>query len=102
MSFRGGSFRGGSAPRGGRGGFGGRPSGGFDQGPPEQVIQVGAFLHPCESELVCKSTQDKIPHFNAPIYLENKSKIGKFIMKHVFSALLSLIFSFLFHSFSFR
>lgn len=50
---------------------------GRDEGPPESVIEVGVFLHPCESEMVCKSTQDKIPHFNAPIYLENKQKIGK-------------------------
>lgn len=27
--------------------------------------------------MVCKSTQDKIPYFNAPIFLENKQKIGK-------------------------
>ena len=39
--------------------------------------EVGVFLHPCESEMVCRSTQDKIPYFNAPIYLENKQKVGK-------------------------
>jgi hypothetical protein len=40
--------------------------------------EVGAFIHPCElSEMLCKSTQDKIPYFNAPVYLENKQKIGK-------------------------
>jgi H/ACA ribonucleoprotein complex subunit 1 len=27
--------------------------------------------------MVCKSTMDKVPHFNAPIYLENKQQIGK-------------------------
>lgn len=27
--------------------------------------------------MVCKSTNVKIPYFNAPIYLENKSQIGK-------------------------
>lgn len=82
--------RGGGGDRGGRGGrgggFGGRGGGrggfgggfrGRDEGPPESVIEVGVFLHPCESEMVCKSTIDKIPHFNAPIYLENKQKIGK-------------------------
>ena len=34
-------------------------------------------MHECESEIVCKSTNEKIPYFNAPIYLENKSDIGK-------------------------
>jgi len=27
--------------------------------------------------MVCRSTNVKIPYFNAPIYLENKSQIGK-------------------------
>jgi hypothetical protein len=35
------------------------------------------MVHPCEAELLCKSTIDKVPHFNAPVYLENKEKIGK-------------------------
>ena len=39
--------------------------------------EVGEFIHPAESEMLCKATQDKIPYFNAPIYLENKQKIGK-------------------------
>ena len=34
-------------------------------------------MHACEGEMVCKSTNDKVPHFNAPIYLENKQQIGK-------------------------
>ncbi|KAK3822338.1 MAG: Gar1/Naf1 RNA binding region-domain-containing protein [Linnemannia gamsii] len=34
-------------------------------------------MHACEGEMVCKSTNVKIPYFNAPIYLENKSQIGK-------------------------
>ncbi|KAF9914368.1 H/ACA snoRNP pseudouridylase subunit [Lobosporangium transversale] len=80
MSFRGG--RGGGAPRGrggsarggGRGGFGG---GAPSFGPPESVLEMGQFTHACEGEMVCKSTNSKIPYFNAPIYLENKSQIGK-------------------------
>ncbi|CAM1293228.1 GAR1 (predicted) [Pycnogonum litorale] len=77
--FRGGSggFRGGN--RGGsRGGF--RGGGGkFNQdfGPPEHVKELGYFLHSCENELVCKTTIDDVPYFNAPIYLENKQQIGK-------------------------
>ena len=26
---------------------------------------------------MCKCTNEKIPYFNAPVYLENKSQIGK-------------------------
>lgn len=40
-------------------------------------IAVGEFVHPCEGEMVCKSTIDKVPYFNAPVYLENKTMIGK-------------------------
>ncbi|GAB5360139.1 hypothetical protein AAMO2058_000601800 [Amorphochlora amoebiformis] len=71
---RGGRFRGGS--RGGRGRGRGRGRG-YDAGPPATVIEVGEFVHPCESEMLCKLTNEKIPYFNAPIYLKNKSKIGK-------------------------
>ncbi|TGZ78725.1 Gar1-domain-containing protein [Ascodesmis nigricans] len=86
MSFRGGS-RGG---RGGGGGFGGRGggSGGFrggrgggsfgaNAGPPDAVLEMGTVMHACEGEVVCKSINTKIPYFNAPIYLENKSVVGK-------------------------
>jgi H/ACA ribonucleoprotein complex subunit 1 len=38
---------------------------------------MGTFMHATEGELVCRSTSTKIPYFNAPIYLENKSQIGK-------------------------
>ncbi|XDV37426.1 hypothetical protein PO909_007027 [Leuciscus waleckii] len=109
MSFRGGGGRGGrgggfnrgggrgggfGGGRGG-GGFGGGRGGGFgggrggggrggfnryqDFGPPEYVIAVGEFMHPCEDEIVCKcvTEENKVPYFNAPIYLENKEQIGK-------------------------
>ncbi|KAI8065044.1 Gar1/Naf1 RNA binding region-domain-containing protein [Thamnidium elegans] len=68
----GGGFRGGRG--GGRGGFGG---GGFNQGPPAEVVPMGSFVHACEGEMVCKSINPKVPYFNAPIFLENKSQIGK-------------------------
>lgn len=64
-----GGFRGG---RGGRGGFSQVP-----QGPPESVLEMGSFMHPCEGDIVCRSINVKIPYFNAPIYLENKKQIGK-------------------------
>jgi H/ACA ribonucleoprotein complex subunit 1 len=41
-------------------------------GPPATVLELGSFLHSCEGEIVCESTNTKIPYFNAPIYLENK------------------------------
>ncbi|KAK3635707.1 H/ACA snoRNP pseudouridylase subunit [Elasticomyces elasticus] len=90
MSFRGGGRgggdrggRGGGFSRGGdRGGFrggsrgGGR--GGFQSyGPPDQVLEMGNFLHATEGEMVCSSINTKIPYFNAPIYLENKTPVGK-------------------------
>ncbi|KAG1057350.1 hypothetical protein G6F43_000807 [Rhizopus delemar] len=65
-----GGFRGGRG--GGRGGFSGA-----NQGPPAEVVPMGSFLHACEGEMVCKSINPKIPYFNAPIFLENKSQIGK-------------------------
>ncbi|SPO01345.1 uncharacterized protein DNG_04021 [Cephalotrichum gorgonifer] len=75
MSFRGGSRGGGrgGAPRGGGRG------GGFqrDFGPPASVLEMGSFMHACEGEMVCSSTNDKVPMFNAPIYLENKTPVGK-------------------------
>jgi H/ACA ribonucleoprotein complex subunit 1 len=89
MSYRGG--RGGSAggrggggfSRGGGGGFGGRGGGrggygGAPQGPPDRVQEMGSFIHAVEGEMLCHSTDAKhVPYFNAPIYLENKSQIGK-------------------------
>lgn len=39
---------------------------------------MGTFLHATEGEMLCTSSMpDKVPHFNAPIYLANKSAIGK-------------------------
>lgn len=49
----------------------------MDNGPPERVFEMGAFLHECEGDIVCRSINEKIPYFNAPIYLENKTQIGK-------------------------
>ncbi|KAJ5574698.1 hypothetical protein N7450_008597 [Penicillium hetheringtonii] len=75
------SFRGrGSATGANRGGFGNRGGrGGFQQsfGSPAQVLEMGTVMHSCEGEMVCESINPKIPYFNAPIYLENKTQIGK-------------------------
>ena len=34
--------------------------------------EMGSFLHACEGEMVCESSNPKIPYFNAPVFLENK------------------------------
>ncbi|KDO55045.1 hypothetical protein CISIN_1g029223mg [Citrus sinensis] len=68
----GGRFGGGGRGGGGRGGFGFR-----DEGPPAEVVEVSSFLHACEGDAVTKLTNEKIPYFNAPIYLQNKTQIGK-------------------------
>lgn len=72
-------FGGGGGGRfgGGGGGFGGGRGGYQDYGPPEAVVEAGAFAHACEGEAVIKLTNEKIPYFNAPIFLENKTQIGK-------------------------
>ena len=83
---RGGIDRGGGRGGGGRGGGGFREGrgggrGGFnryeDQGPPEEVMVLDNFMQPCEDDAVCKCPNEKIPYFNAPIYLENKQQVGK-------------------------
>ncbi|XP_060682680.1 H/ACA ribonucleoprotein complex subunit 1 [Hemiscyllium ocellatum] len=104
MSFRGGFGRGGrgggfGGGRGGRGGGGFRGGGrggyntGYDQGPPDRVVELGHFIHPCEDEIVCKCTseENKVPYFNAPVYLENKEQIGK--VDEIFGQLRDFYFS---------
>lgn len=43
------------------------------------VSVLGEFMHPCEDDIVCKCTteENKVPYFNAPVFLENKEQIGK-------------------------
>ena len=42
------------------------------------LVEAGLVSHDCESELVCKWTiPEKVPYFNAGIYLKNKKRIGK-------------------------
>ncbi|CAK6968287.1 H/ACA ribonucleoprotein complex subunit 1 [Scomber scombrus] len=103
----GGGRGGGGGYGGGRGGFGGGGRGGGfgrgggrggfnrqqDYGPPDHVVAVGEFMHPCEDDVVCKCTTDenKVPYFNAPIYLENKEQIGK--VDEIFGQLRDFYFS---------
>ena len=46
-------------------------------GPPAQILEMGAFLHATEGEMVCESINPKVPYFNAPIYNANKTPVGK-------------------------
>ncbi|ODV95618.1 hypothetical protein PACTADRAFT_69096 [Pachysolen tannophilus NRRL Y-2460] len=70
--------RGGFSRGSSRGGFGGgRTQRPIQQGPPDTVQEMGTFLHSCEGDIVCNSINSKIPYFNAPIYLENKTQVGK-------------------------
>lgn len=49
--------------KGGKGkGFGGKgKGGGFTEGPPDSVVEIGTFFHSCEGDMVIKSTNDKVP-----------------------------------------
>lgn len=42
-----------------------------------RVAELGKFMHACEGEMVCESSNPKVPHFNAQIFLENKTAVGK-------------------------
>uniref|UniRef100_A0A1J3K6H6 H/ACA ribonucleoprotein complex subunit n=1 Tax=Noccaea caerulescens TaxID=107243 RepID=A0A1J3K6H6_NOCCA len=89
----GGRFGGGGGGRfggGGRGG-GGRFGGYRDEGPPSEVVEVATFLHACEGDAVSKLSHEKIPHFNAPIYLQNKTQIGR--VDEIFGAINESLFS---------
>lgn len=49
-------------------------------------------MHPCEEELVCKcNIDDKVPYFNATVYLENKQRIGQ--IDEVFGPVNELMFT---------
>eukprot|EP00403_Amphidinium_massartii_P018361 CAMPEP_0178430894 /NCGR_PEP_ID=MMETSP0689_2-20121128/31556_1 /TAXON_ID=160604 /ORGANISM="Amphidinium massartii, Strain CS-259" /LENGTH=179 /DNA_ID=CAMNT_0020052767 /DNA_START=1 /DNA_END=540 /DNA_ORIENTATION=+ len=61
------------------------------EGPPEQVEEMGEMSHTSENELVCKSTNERIPHFNARIFLENNEEIGR--VEEVFGPINSVHFS---------
>lgn len=53
-------FGGGGRFGGGGGGFGGGGRGYQDYGPPEAVVEAGAFAHACEGEAVIKLTHEKV------------------------------------------
>ena len=39
--------------------------------------EISTFLHAYKGEAVTRLTNEKVPYFNAPIYLQNKTQIGK-------------------------
>jgi len=57
---------------------------------PEVLEEVGTFLQPSESDLVFKSTNCKIPKFNATIYFENKQQVG--VLDEIFGPLNEVYF----------
>ncbi|UYV76546.1 GAR1 [Cordylochernes scorpioides] len=62
----------------GRGGRGGGFSRGMDYGPPDEVIEFGTFLHPCEDDVIFRVIlEDKVPKFNSALYLKDKTKFAK-------------------------
>jgi H/ACA ribonucleoprotein complex subunit 1 len=52
---------------------------------------MGSFMHACEGEMVVRSTNEKVPYFNAGIYLANKTLIGK--VEEIFGATTGLMFT---------
>merc|ERR1740130_865917 len=63
----------------------------IDEGPPDQIEEVGDFMHDCENDMICKCTNERIPHFNAHIFLENKEEVGK--VDEIFGPINSFFFS---------
>mmetsp|Transcript_46788 Transcript_46788/g.85646 ORF Transcript_46788/g.85646 Transcript_46788/m.85646 type:complete len:176 (-) Transcript_46788:39-566(-) len=61
------------------------------EGPPDYVEPMGELHHTAENLLVCKSTNEKIPHFNARIFLEDKKEVGR--VEEVFGPINSVYFS---------
>lgn len=55
------------------------------------MTPLGTFLHPCEGEMVYQSTQTMVPYFNAPVFLETKSMIGK--VEEILGPISSLMFT---------
>lgn len=100
---RGGGGRGGGTKRpygggGDRGGYGG--GGGFDNKlarfqadlNPTNPVPVGKISHISENKIVCKVTlDDQVPMFNQPVFLENKTHIGK--SDEIFGQLSSVLMS---------
>ena len=78
--------------RGGRGGSGGGAPRQDWSVAPTTVIPVGTIMHPCEEYVVLRNeVKEKVPIFNRPLYLENKTKIG--VIDDVFGPISDFMFS---------
>jgi hypothetical protein len=53
----------------------GNSEGGPDPG--RGCAEAGTFVHEVEGEMLVKLTNEMIPYFNAGIYLQNKTRLGK-------------------------
>lgn len=91
--------RGGGGNRGTKRSFGG-DRGGYDNKRarfqadlnPDKIIPVGKISHTSENKVVCKvSLEDQVPMFNQPVFLENKTHIGK--SDEIFGQLNSVLMS---------
>merc|ERR1711865_936905 len=58
-------------------GKGGKGKSWEPEGPPDAIEEIGSVSHECEDELICKCTNERVPHFNARVFLENKEQVGK-------------------------
>eukprot|EP00727_Mastigamoeba_balamuthi_P000023 m51a1_g10017 putative h aca ribonucleoprotein complex subunit 1-like protein 1-like (207) ;mRNA; r:68132-68808 len=82
--YGGGGYGGGSRGgfRGGRGGYGGGGYGGgagYQQGPPSNPVQIGAYVHCAAGDLVfAVAGTDKVPMFASSVYLEDgATEVGR-------------------------
>lgn len=81
----GGGFQGGGGGRGAKRPYGGDRGGYDNKRPrfqadlnPSNPIPVGAISHIAENKIVCKvNLENQVPMFNQPVFLENKTHIGK-------------------------
>lgn len=72
------SFGGDRGGGGGRGGGFGNKRGRYQHDViPDTVVPLAKVTHTCENQAVCKATTEGVPMFNAAVFLENKTPIGK-------------------------
>ncbi|CAD7962989.1 unnamed protein product [Amoebophrya sp. A120] len=78
----------------GKGGFGkgkGKGKSFEPEGPPERVEELGETMHTCEDQLIVKCTHNRVPQFNARIFLQNKEQIGN--LDEIFGPINDYMFS---------
>ena len=54
-------------------------------------LPLPAFSPRAQGEIVCRCTNEKVPYFNAGVYLENKTPIGK--VDEIFGAVTESMFT---------